>query len=181
MSRTSTGCIRRVVEWTEFIQIPHVSITTLFAGHAPKLRRFSFGPYIVDEHAPWLHHLHTSQFHCNYSIDLALSVLSSTGQLKQLVFQDIDNASTDTSLPIVSLTDLEYLEYDGPAQLGATLLDHVEIPMSAHCHPAANISNDDELEHIRVIGIYTQYIRRFLQACTPKVICVDLEKFIIFP
>ncbi|KJA17398.1 hypothetical protein HYPSUDRAFT_46483 [Hypholoma sublateritium FD-334 SS-4] len=163
-------------EWTWRAEGPDEDpITTFFAGHAPKLRRFGLSSYIIHDRAPWLRHLHTMHFDSAYSVDVVLAVLSSTQRLQKIKIHDFNNNDhTSTPLRIASLPHLKRLEYEGEAQLFATLLNHLEIPPDcALCMPVSYMPQSNPEHYMAVINTFTRYVSRYLRSRTPKVICLE--------
>ena len=155
-------------------------ISPPFSGYAPMLRRFKFPLSIINEHVPWLNHLHSIELNGVYSVRLTLAILSSTPCLQELKIghlRPLEDISTP--IPTASLANLKFLEYTGHPREGATLLDHIEIPSdcSIHvAHPYEELSYDSTAEQCHsIITTYFRYAQRRLRSLLPGVITLNIN------
>lgn len=134
------------------------------------LRKFRFRGCIVDQRAPWLHHLRFIELDSTYGIPDSLKVLSATRNLQSLKINDIIIGDLSTSLPIVSLKHLTHLHFYAFPYPCATLLDHIIIPLGCSltieifCYNEISLENEIQRQFLLVFDIFTHYVERYLQA-----------------
>ena len=144
----------------------------LFADHAPMLRIFHFRGCAFDCRAPWLGHIHSIVLDRTYHILDALAVLSETHNLQELKIESISNFDMTTHLPILSLSHLKYLEYNGYSNRTAvaTLMDHIQIPVDCsliiHTGNYINRTNltEEKLSLLSIINKFTQHAEGTLKS-----------------
>ncbi|KJA24811.1 hypothetical protein HYPSUDRAFT_38481 [Hypholoma sublateritium FD-334 SS-4] len=155
--------------------------SSLFAGDAPILRRFSFGYYVVDPAAPWLHHLHFIELDSAYSIRDALAVLSATLNLQELKIDDLMISDLSIPLPIVSLPHLKHVQSLGRPHPCAALLDHLEIPLLCSSTMWVDSwSHDTPIELLSMVNTFIRYAERYLASRIFNIIRLDYtpEKYV---
>ena len=165
------------------VEVPdYTVISPPFSGYAPMLRRFKFPFEIIDEHVPWLNRLHSMELFGMYSVHLALKMLSSTHRLQELKIGYLHpSEETFTRMPIVSLPNLKFLEYTGHPSVGATFLDHIEIPLDCHvhiphCHGELPHAATEEQCH-SILTTYFRYAQRHLKSLEPSRIRLSINAF----
>lgn len=145
-------------------------IAPLFGNYAPMLRRFYLRDYLVDHRAPWVFHLHSIGLGSAYGVRDALAILSTAHNLQELKIEDIASREMETSIPIASLPQLKYLEYNGRSNQGAILLAHIDIPAGCsltiridHFHDRTTITQEKPVI-LSFINIFARHVERFLQS-----------------
>ncbi len=107
--------------------------TPLFCHDAPMLREFYAKELRFDFSAPWLQHLYLLHIDIKATINEILTILEATPFLRKLTifaYKLRDSEVTPTpSLPTISLPDLSCLILRASFIGGATLLDHLELPL----------------------------------------------------
>ena len=108
----------------EFMDAP------LFSNDAPMLREFHARECRFDLGAPWLHHLHVLHIDIELNINEILTTLKMTPHLRDLQIHQVVSGKIAPSLPIISLPVLSRLTLFAGLVVGATLFDHLELPLS---------------------------------------------------
>lgn len=145
---------------------------TLFGGHAPMLRSFSHGDYVVHQWEPWLHNLHSLVLDGKYDACDTLMILMATHNLQEFKIRSMKKGPdyyTLQSFPVVPLPHLKSLYFSGYPYCCTMLLDHVQIPLG--CSLTVSIfririylsPEETEEQHLLAVDTFSRYARRFLQ------------------
>ncbi len=142
----------------------------LFSGHAPILRRFDFGHWVIDHRAPWLCNLHSLVLNRAIGVYNALAILTETPMLQKFETHLQVDTNMPLSYPTVTLPHLESLKCSGEPHLCTALLEHIEIPLNCSLRISTsnlyeNLSSIQSMEMLdSVINTYSRYVKRFLQS-----------------
>ncbi len=142
----------------------------LFADHVPMLHSIYICREYLDLQAPWLCRLRSLVLDDSYSIIDALTVLSATRRLQDLVIEDISDGDITGSHPTVFLGCLKSLELHNHTMPGIKLLNHIEIPIDCSLTIKPNkfyssISFSDHVQpFVSMMGILIQHAKRSLEA-----------------
>ena len=101
----------------------------LFCHDAPMLREFYARVLRFDFGAPWLQHLHLLHIDIEITVNEILTILEAAPRLRELIICQAELGEVAPSLPTISLPDLSHMVLFASFVGGATLLDHLELPL----------------------------------------------------
>ncbi len=104
----------------------------LISNDTPMLREFYSRKFRFSFDAPWLRHLHSLHIDIELTIHEILMIAKAAPRLKDLEIRQVvlgEVTPSTPSLPIISLPDLSYLSLFTEVVVGATLIDHLELPL----------------------------------------------------
>lgn len=145
----------------------------LFEDNAPMLRNFRLIRYVVNQPTTWMRCLQSMELDAGYSVRDVFVLLSATKNLQELKLNNIDTADLSAPPHIVPLPRLKHLHYNGHPQPGATILDHIELPLGCSLSVQISDCRTKKEQLISMVDTFSRYAQRYLQLQTFSIVHVN--------